>query len=196
MSNAVITNETLTLIANAIRMKGGASGTMKPSQMPSAIAAIPTGTYTTKTITQNGVYNAASDNVNGYSSVTVSVLDETFPLLWTNNNSSSSFAAQTISIDLSDYDAVIIDSKSSKDVSDDAGEPYVTHAYETVANSSAHYGVCAQNLGYVFREVAAMPFGVVFRGAMKFKSSSGMMVSDDTVCIPIRIYGVRGRFGT
>ena len=92
---------------------------------------------------------------------------------------------------------MIIDSKNNKSVSDDAGEPNITHLYETVETSSTHYGVCAQNVGYiVFRQAAALPTGVSFLGGQKFNSSSGMISSDNGVCIPIRIYGVKGSFGT
>lgn len=43
MSKALITESTLTAIADAIRAKGGSSGAMTPSQMASAITAIPSG---------------------------------------------------------------------------------------------------------------------------------------------------------
>lgn len=43
MSKALITESTLTAIADAIRAKGGASGAMTPAQMASAITAIPSG---------------------------------------------------------------------------------------------------------------------------------------------------------
>lgn len=43
MTKALITESYLTAIADAIRAKGGASGTMTPSQMASAITAIPSG---------------------------------------------------------------------------------------------------------------------------------------------------------
>lgn len=92
-------NSDLTSIANAIRTKGDTSAQLAfPSGFVTAIQNIPSGsgesivitdvpnatgttlvvtgeevTLTTKSITQNGTYNASSDNADGYSSVTVNV---------------------------------------------------------------------------------------------------------------------------
>lgn len=64
----------LTAIANAIRAKTGGSSTLTLPQMAQAIDALPTGgTLIPKTITENGVYNAADDNADGYDVVTVNV---------------------------------------------------------------------------------------------------------------------------
>ena len=64
-------------IANAIRTKGGTSASLLfPDGFLTAIGNIPTGdppTLITKSITENGTYSAASDNADGYSSVTVSI---------------------------------------------------------------------------------------------------------------------------
>lgn len=61
----------------AISNKGGTlPATQNLANMPTAIGSIPTGTtptLITKSITQNGTYNASSDNADGYSSVTVNV---------------------------------------------------------------------------------------------------------------------------
>lgn len=61
----------------AISNKGGTiPATQNLANMPTAIDSIPSGstpTLITKTITQNGTYNASSDNADGYSSVTVNV---------------------------------------------------------------------------------------------------------------------------
>ena len=61
----------------AISNKGGTlPATQNLANMPTAIGSIPSGstpTLITKTITQNGTYNASSDNADGYSSVTVNV---------------------------------------------------------------------------------------------------------------------------
>lgn len=62
-------------IANAINLKTDSSGTMTPAQMASNIISIPSGSGATapSTFTTNGVYPASSDNLDGYSIVTVSV---------------------------------------------------------------------------------------------------------------------------
>lgn len=63
-------------IAAAIKQRAGTSGSLTPAQMPQAILDIPGGstpTLITKSITQNGTYNASADNADGYSSVTVDV---------------------------------------------------------------------------------------------------------------------------
>ena len=77
MADYKVSDAQLTSIANAIRAKGGTSGQLEfPSGFVTAIQNIPTGggsTLITKTITQNGTYNAINDNADGYSAVTVNV---------------------------------------------------------------------------------------------------------------------------
>ena len=99
MANKFYEENDISAIASAIRTKLGTQSTFKVSEMASAVTSIPTGggsgtleinengTYNvtdyasaavsvqphvgTKTITENGVYNASSDNLDGYSQVTV-----------------------------------------------------------------------------------------------------------------------------
>ena len=71
----------ISAIADAIRAKVGGSGTYSVSastgntKMATAVSNIPSGgsTLGTKNITENGTYNASSDNLDGYSQVTVAV---------------------------------------------------------------------------------------------------------------------------
>ena len=67
----------LTSVADAIRTKGGTSASLSfPDGFVSAVQNIPTGggsTLITKSITENGTYDASDDNADGYSEVTVSV---------------------------------------------------------------------------------------------------------------------------
>ena len=73
MATRVIDDTKLNNIAVAIQAKDS-GGQMTVDQMPTRIEAIPTGsTLIPKTITQNGVYNASSDNADGYDVVTVGV---------------------------------------------------------------------------------------------------------------------------
>ena len=84
MATRVIDDTKLNDIAVAIQAKDN-GGQMTVDEMPTRIANIPSGggTLIPKTITENGVYNASSDNADGYNVVTVDVpekntLDEYF----------------------------------------------------------------------------------------------------------------------
>lgn len=74
MATRVIDDAKLQNIAVAIQAKDN-GGQMTVDEMPGRIENIPTGgsTLIPKTITQNGVYNASSDNADGYDVVTVDV---------------------------------------------------------------------------------------------------------------------------
>ena len=77
MAIRVIDDTKLNNIAVAIQAKDN-GGQMTVGEMPTRIANIPSGggTLIPKTITENGVYNAADDEADGYDVVTVDVLDE------------------------------------------------------------------------------------------------------------------------
>ena len=68
----------ITAVGNAYSKVSEKGGTVPASQtvsnLATAIESIPSGgTLITKTITQNGTYNASADNADGYSQVTVNV---------------------------------------------------------------------------------------------------------------------------
>lgn len=67
-------------IANAIRNKSGSVSNYYPDDMANAINNISGGgaNLGTKTVTSNGIYNAADDSLDGYNSVTVAVPMPTF----------------------------------------------------------------------------------------------------------------------
>lgn len=76
MATRIIDDSKLNDIAVAIQEKDS-GGQMTVDDMPDRIDALPTGgTLIPKTITENGVYNAADDDADGYDVVTVDVLDE------------------------------------------------------------------------------------------------------------------------
>ena len=84
MATRVIDDTKLQNLAVAIQAKDN-GGQMTVDEMPGRIQAIPSGggTLIPKTINENGVYNASSDNADGYDVVTVDVperntLDEYF----------------------------------------------------------------------------------------------------------------------
>lgn len=77
MADYKISGTDLTSVADAIRTKGGTSaGLSFPDGFVSAVQNIPSGgsaTLITKSITEDGTYNAEEDEADGYSSVTVNV---------------------------------------------------------------------------------------------------------------------------
>lgn len=73
MSKVSITRSKLDDLASAISVKSGASLPLTLAQMQTAVENMSGATLTTKSITENGMYNASSDNADGYSSVTVNV---------------------------------------------------------------------------------------------------------------------------
>lgn len=75
MANKLYNETSVENIADAIRAKNGLSDTYTIGEMAQAILDIPSGSSTlgTKSISENGTYNASSDNLDGYSQVTVSV---------------------------------------------------------------------------------------------------------------------------
>lgn len=75
MALGLIDSNYLTNIANAIRGKLNVANNYYPSEMPDAINNISGGNADlgTKSITSNGIYNAADDSLDGYNSVTVAV---------------------------------------------------------------------------------------------------------------------------
>lgn len=76
MAQVLISDSYLAAIADAIREKLGVSTEYLPSEMAAAIESISTGgtaVLVSKTVTENGTYDPADDNADGYSSVTVNV---------------------------------------------------------------------------------------------------------------------------
>ncbi len=73
MSKVMLSESYLEDIADAIRDKNGLTDTYKPSEMAEAISELGGATLGSKTITENDTYYASSDDLDGYSSVTVNV---------------------------------------------------------------------------------------------------------------------------
>lgn len=83
MSKAIITEQHLHDIADAIIAKGGATAPMTPAQMPAAIQAIPSGvTVEPLTVTDAGTYTAPDGKA--YSPVNVNI-DNIWPQPWKND---------------------------------------------------------------------------------------------------------------
>ena len=72
MSKKLYEESNLQSIGSAIRHVNGGNDAYLPSEMPSAIRALKK-TLVSKTISENGTYNPASDDADGYSAVQVAV---------------------------------------------------------------------------------------------------------------------------
>ncbi len=102
-------------------------------------------------------------------------------LLWTNPNPTSSFSAQTISLDLSEYQLVFVVCKG-----DTTGTNYTTALAEF--NTLTQIGTIN---GYTrFRAFTATATGVQFGGGYKQTSYSNDG-SDNSATIPYHIYGIK-----
>ena len=113
-------------------------------------------------------------------------------LLWTNESPTSEFAAQTISLNLSGYDAVEIICRYSR--TDDTSMRYICD----VGNSASMYwfyytatdrkytGVRSRNV------VSVSTAGVTFDTCSGKAGNSTTNTSNNGYIIPVKIYGIKG----
>lgn len=104
-------------------------------------------------------------------------------LLWVNSSTSSAFASQTISIDLSEYNMVYVTAGWSKS-SANSYLGYVT----LVGDRGIINGIGTTK---IYREYQATTTGVVF-GTGQYASAGGTSLSNNSdYAIPWRIYGIK-----
>lgn len=108
-------------------------------------------------------------------------------LLWENASPTASFAAQTLTLDLSDYDSILCVGKVSTGTLRD-----VPPAMAKVGGTDAM--ITAPISGKSYRRILnATTSGVTFNAGESFSSyASATMGSDNTCLIPNRIYGIKG----
>ena len=110
-------------------------------------------------------------------------------LLWTNASPDSAFAAQTISLELSDYNAVLVDCISYRE------EPAHVNAiclkgFTTRINRIQPYDSSSRLFG-VMRDAVVSTTGVQFDDAMQ-ASVSANGITQTNALIPYRIFGIKG----
>ena len=108
-------------------------------------------------------------------------------LLWTNSDPTADFAAQTISIDLSGYYAVLVQCGASDgQVNDEniipiGGSGRVQYAGYTSANARIY-----------FRDITTAATGVTFGACNRFTQGTSGTTTVATALKCLRIYGIRG----
>lgn len=153
-------------------------------------------TLITKSITTNGTYNAEDDNADGYSQVSVNVSggSPALVLLWTNPNPSSSFAAQTLSLDLSAYKFIVLYGKCAYTTSTST-YPAKETVSQFIRNNSSSYDVVfgggsgtGSNYAYSYRSVKVTNTGIVF-GTGYFRIGTSQQTGAQ-YAIPTYVYGI------
>lgn len=154
MANVLVEENSLKSIAQAIRAKNGSTDKYEPGDMATAISNIPSsGTLVSKTVTQNGTYDPANDNADGYSSVIVNV---------------PSSAAAENDVNLIDYDGTILHSYTAAAFAELSALP---------ANPS-HTGLTAQGWNWSLSDAQAYvaSYGKLWIGQVYDTSDGGCKV--------------------
>lgn len=113
-------------------------------------------------------------------------------LLWTNASPTSDFAAQTISLTLSSYDAVEIVCRYS--TTSDSRTRYICDVGSSASIDWFYYTVVAgKYMGVKSRnEVSASTTGVTFGACTTKPGNSTDSTTTNGYIIPIKIYGIKG----
>ena len=113
-------------------------------------------------------------------------------LLWTNASPTSEFAAQTISLTLSSYDAVEVICRYS--TTSDSRTRYICDVGSSASIDWFYYTVVAgKYMGVKSRnEVSASTTGVTFGACTTKPGNSTDSTTTNGYIIPIKIYGIKG----
>lgn len=126
-------------------------------------------------------------SIEGVDKLWTDALVETKTLLWENASPTSEFTAQTVSIDLSDYDAVevVFQGSTYQQIYCAIGEKGEAQAVWNVETTS--------NMSAVSRKFTVNANGVEFTKAV-FKSFSALTTvnTNNKYMIPLKIYGIKG----
>lgn len=103
-------------------------------------------------------------------------------LLWTNPSPTSAFAGKTISIDLSNYDLIIIDHYTNNAVGSDTQQ----HMQQILLKEVGQ-GFLISGFNYYQRRKVSLidNTGITFGGGWYIAQA------DNSVCIPQKIYGIK-----
>lgn len=128
--------------------------------------------------TTDAVSNVIGDAVGGGSAQ--------WKLLWQNPSETSQFAAQTITIDLSAYGALIVMLRN------ETGSDSGWNISNIVIKGRPTEGIVITGNNRLVRRIIAMSdTGVTFNNAERY-NSYGTATTDNSAAIPARIYGIKG----
>lgn len=109
-------------------------------------------------------------------------------LLWTNPSPTADFAAQTISLDLSDYDEIEIEARHTPSLNAyckvKVGDDGYMYAPELSGTGTGY----VQN---VARKFTVSSSGIVFGGGYYTYGSNSSATASNSKLVPIRIYGIK-----
>ena len=128
---------------------------------------------------------APVQSVNGQTgAVTVSAGGFSIDELWTNSSPTSSFAAQTIPLDLTGYSAIIIECA----LTTNAAQPVTCPIFPLDITRNGR--ICCYNNSFLYRDITITGSGVTFTSGKQ--ASTYMATPDDANAsiIPLRILGI------
>ena len=117
----------------------------------------------------------------------------TMTLLWENASPTSTFASQTIALDLSGYDAIMLLTRRSTSIYD-IGFGISVLGYRGFAQNLAVYTDIGAGVLICGREFTPSASGIVISGGVYKFSNIALSGAnfDDAYAIPYRIYGIKG----
>ena len=108
-------------------------------------------------------------------------------LLWANASPASDFAAQTLALDLQDYDFVVI-SCNYADGTNVYGTNFCPKGFKTGLSAIAY----SSNLYIAMREATVDAAGITFGDGYRQSLNASSATKNAGNCIPITVYGVKG----
>lgn len=106
-------------------------------------------------------------------------------LLWTNPNPQNAFNAQTVSLDLSEFDAVEVIFRTGTGANDRYTLPTVR---VDIGNTGVIFNTTAYNSE---RRFTVNPTGIAFTNALYYASYGNWSGTNTNALIPYKIYGVK-----
>ena len=115
-----------------------------------------------------------------------------YVLLWTNPNPNSSFSAQTISLNLSDYNAIMVEFYEYAPIESRHSLGSVT---AIVGEQKSEVVMCPylnyENNQKKVESFSARPFRTPDNTGVIFYEAMNAVGQNDSQCVPIHIYGIR-----